>query len=484
MEASNQSRPRSASDRASRALSNCNTLGVVTTSDEPALERLADLAEPARLARPSLGRVTRRLTAVNFVITLSAVVTGPLQARALGPAGRGDLAAVVVVGTLVASFGDLGLSAFVLRETAAGTPLRKLIGSIGPLLCLLGCCWAVAGLLIVARAVAGNRETVYWLLVLVFLCTPIQLLASGATSIVWGQQRWSLYTVLRLIVPVGTAIAFAILFVVGNLTVETAGIVFIVLGVFVSSVPAFVVLRGVGRPEWSFAVVRRGGAYGIRVWLAGIANQTNTRFDQLLMTRLVTPSQLGTYAVAVNVSLIQIGLASAAAQALLPRVAAGDAHIAARALRVMVALTTLICASLMVAVPFVLPFVFGKEFSGAVVMCQILLLAAVPFGAVVIMTNVLAGLGRPTLIARAELLSVCITVPALLAFVHRYAGVGAAVISVVAYSCTASYLAVQLRPLLGVSWSAMFIMRPSDVRILKTLPIIRTFARKFSRRPS
>jgi len=326
--------------------------------------------------------------------------------------------------------------------------------------------------------VAGNRDTVYWLLLVIMLLTPIQLVTASTNSILWGQQRWSLFTVMRLTVPVGTAVAFAVLFAVGHLTVETAGIVFIVLGVFVSSLPGLVALRGVGRPEWHSAIARRGSAYAIRVWLAGLANQTNARLDQLLMTRLVTPSQLGIYAVAVNVSLMQAGLTVAVSQALLPRVASGDAHLAGRALRVMVALTALMGAALIVAVPFVVPFVFGNRFSGAVVMCQILLVAAVPFGAVQIMTSVLAGLGRPSQVARAELLSVCITVPALLLFVHQYGGVGAAVISVAAYSCTAVYLAIQLRPLLGLSWSSMFIMRPSDVSMLRALPIIRNLVRQ------
>jgi O-antigen/teichoic acid export membrane protein len=448
----------------------------LTTSNGPASDPVTEPAQPARAAAPSLGRLARRLTAVNVLITLTSVVASPLQARALGPAGRGDLAAVTVVGTLVSGLGDFGLSQFVLRETAKGTAVRKLIGSIGPLIVLIGLCWAAAGPAI-AGLIAGNRQTVYWLLLVLLIAMPLQLVTTSTNAMLWGQQRWRLFTMMRLAVPVGTTIVYGILFVVGDLTVESAGITFLLLGVVVSSLPGLVPLRGAGRPEWSSALARAGGTYGIKMWFAGMANQTNARLDQVLMTRLVSPSQLGLYVVAVNISLMQIGITAAVATALFPRVVSGDADLAARALRVMVALITLISVGLILVVPVLLPLVFGARFSDAVVMCQILLVAAVPFGAAQIMTNVLAGFGHPGPVARAELLSVCITMPALLVFVRRYGGVGAAVISVIAYSSTAIYMAIQLRPLLGLSWTSMFIMRRADLKALKALPVVGRFVR-------
>jgi O-antigen/teichoic acid export membrane protein len=419
--------------------------------------------------------VARRLTIVNLTIMLAAIVTSPLLARALGPAGRGELAAVTVVATLVGSLGDFGLSAFVLRESSRGTPVRRLIGSIVPLMMAIGICWAAAGP-VVARLVAGNRQTVYWLLLVLLLLTPVAMLTSATSAILWGHQRWRLFTVQRLAVPVGSAAVYGFLFVAGYLTVETAGITFAVLSV-VSTLPSLVVLRGAGRPQWSTTLARRGGMFGSTIWLAALANLTNARLDQLLMTRLVSPAQLGLYVTAVNVSLMEIALTSAVSQALLPRVASGEKHLAARALRVLVALTALLSAALILTAPVLLPLVFGTQFSGAVVTCQILALAAIPFGASQIMATVLFGLGLPGIAARAELISVGVTVPALLLFVGRYGGEGAAVISLVAYSCTAAYLAVRLRPHLESSWSAMFLMRSSDFDALRTLPVIRTFTR-------
>ena len=101
-------------------------------------------AEPATKTS-RLGSVTRNLTLVNVSFTLAALVTSPLQARALGPSGRGELAAVLVVTGLLGLLGDFGLGAYVVRESARGTPLRRLVGSVGPQMLALGLLYAVAG---------------------------------------------------------------------------------------------------------------------------------------------------------------------------------------------------------------------------------------------------------------------------------------------------------------------------------------------------
>jgi O-antigen/teichoic acid export membrane protein len=447
----------------------------VSPHDEAAAPARNAAIEPE--AKPGrLGSVARNLTIVNVSLTLAAVVTSPLQARALGPAGRGDLAAVFVVSGLMALLGDLGLGAYVVRESARGAPVRRLVGSVGPMMLVLGLLYAAAGPFL-APLFAGDRSTVRWLLLISFLVAPVVIPSGLTTAIVWGEQRWLLYALQRMTQPVGSLVVFTILYVLGDLTVASAGVTIIILAV-AGQLPGYVVLRGAGRPERDRAIAADARHYGRRVWLTLLANQTNARLDQLLMTRLVASSQLGLYVVAVNLSLLQNSFTSAVSSALLPRVAAGDPELAARAMRVVVALISLFALGLFVAVPVIVPVVFGEDFAGAVSMCQILVLAAIPFSVVQLSTATLNGIGYPAIAARGELLSIGITVPALVAFVGRYGGQAAAVTSVLAYSVTALYLVRHVRRLIGVSWRTLFIIKRSDLRALAVLPVVgRIFAR-------
>jgi O-antigen/teichoic acid export membrane protein len=439
----------------------------VTSVDDGAASADSAAAEP--LARRSrLRTVTRNLTLVNLTYTLAALVTSPLQAHALGPVGRGELAAVTVVLGLLAPIGDFGLSAYAVREGARGRAVRTLVGSVGIQLVVLGFVYATAAPFI-SSFVADGRDTVAALLFAGLMLSPLLVPSGLTTAIVWGQQRWGVYALQRLTLPVGTTIVFPVLYLLDELTVMSAGITLIMLGL-AGAVPGYVVLRGAGRPVYDRTIAVEARRYGRRVWVTVFANQTNARLDQLLMTRLVPSSELGLYVVALNFSLLQSAFTNAVASALLPRVAADDAQIVARALRVVAALTTTMSVALFASAPLVLPAVFGDRFSGAVLMCQILVVAAVPFGMVQVMTAALNGINQPGVAARGELISIAITVPLLVAFVGRYGGEAAALISLFAYAVTAFYLVFNGCRLLGLSWRELLVPRRSDLTALASLP--------------
>jgi hypothetical protein len=87
------------------------------------------------------------------------------------------------------------------------------------------------------------------------------------------------------------------------------------------------------RFDWS--IVREAVPFGLKSWAAGLGQFVNVRADQLLMTRLVSPSQLGLYAIAVTASGVLVNpFASALAVATVPRFATGDTDLIERTVRV------------------------------------------------------------------------------------------------------------------------------------------------------
>lgn len=73
---------------------------------------------PVDSPRPSFSGIVGRLTSVNVVALLAAVIAGPITARMLGADGRGELAAIMSVLTVVPGLLDLGLSQWLARERA------------------------------------------------------------------------------------------------------------------------------------------------------------------------------------------------------------------------------------------------------------------------------------------------------------------------------------------------------------------------------
>jgi O-antigen/teichoic acid export membrane protein len=409
-------------------------------------------------------RVAGGITILNFLVYGLGVVTGPLQARALGPAGRGELAAIVVVPAVLAVIADLGLSTYTLREVAGGRPVREVIGSVLPMSAGLGLVMAVLGVFI-ATFVAAGRSQVFLFVLLGCCLMPITLSLMILNGINWAQEGWGIWTLVRMVPAVGGFLVTVTLFVGGWLNVSTAAVAIVSLGLL-ANLPLLSLLRGTGRPRWDVGVARKAISFGARSWLFSVSALANARLDQLMMTRLVPSSELGLYAVAVNVTVLQTAVRSAVISAIFPRVSGGEPALVGRALRTTLALTALIALGLMGVIGVILPWLFGNNFTGAVAMARLLVVAAVPQAGAEILASGLIGGGAPGSAARGQLLALAITIPGLLFLLHPLGGVGAALVSLLAYSVTFGFLlAVTIRRS-GGKWSEYVLPRRTDMTAL------------------
>jgi O-antigen/teichoic acid export membrane protein len=266
--------------------------------------------------------VVGSFTALNLVLIATTLITGPVQARALGPGGRGDLAAIAQPLALALGLADVGLSTYVLREVARGRPAREVLGGVAPLALAFGCVIAIAGPLI-ASFIANGRDTVHLFLVIGFALMPVTLLMKLLLYVNWARERWTIVAVVRAIPPVGTLVAALVLYATGRLTVAAMASLALALGLL-ASLPLLGSLRMLGRPRWSRAVAAQGLSFGSRAWLDSLATLVNVQVDQVIMSRAVSPAELGFYAVAVNVTAVSQSLAAAVVGVVMPRVAAGD----------------------------------------------------------------------------------------------------------------------------------------------------------------
>jgi O-antigen/teichoic acid export membrane protein len=281
--------------------------------------------------QPRLGGVIRRLTLAQAVTAAFAFITGPLQARALGPEGRGLLAAIVVPLTLAPWLVSFGLGTYAAKETARGRPIGEIVGTVGAVLCAIGAAMALAGIPI-ANVLAGGRSIVSTYLRIGFFLLPLILFSGLLVSVANGLQRWRALIAAQLAQPVIVLVGVIALFASDRLTVKSAAI--LTLASSISPIlPVAHILRGAGRLRFDPGVARESILFGVRAWVGGLGSIANARLDQLLMIRLVSERTLGLYVVATNTVGFSAILTGASASAIFPRVAAGDRALAARSVR-------------------------------------------------------------------------------------------------------------------------------------------------------
>jgi O-antigen/teichoic acid export membrane protein len=414
-----------------------------------------------RRAPRRLSGVVGSLTATNFLILFFGLITGPLQARALGPAGRGTLAAIQVPIGLAPMILGLGLGAFAAREAALGKRVGEIMASVGAVTLAISACFLLAAEPL-ARFLADGRSTVHTFLLIGFLLIPLGLLANLLGAISSGLERWNVVIAARLIPPLVGLLATVVLYAAGSLTVASAAIVTLGGGL-AAIIPVLRTLRGGGRLRIRRETVRRAVPFGVKAWFGVVASLINVRLDQLLMIRLVSARDLGLYAVATTVGMFSGALTSALSSLLLVRTASEGAAVTQRSVRVCLAIVIVLSALVALVLPVALPLAFGDSFSGARTMSWILLAAGVPLAGVALLSAALTGANRPALPAYAEFVTLAITIPGLILLLPRTGAIGAAWVSLGAYAAAFVFLLRAARRTFGGSARSYLLVRREDV---------------------
>lgn len=412
----------------------------------------------------SFAGVVSRLTSVNVVVLLAAVITGPITARVLGADGRGELAAIISVITIAPWLLDLGLGQWVARERARGASRSDILGAALPL--ALGCSLIGVALAIPLSELLGRGRSVVTTFVLIgMLLMPISVVLHVLVGLAVGEERWRLYSASRVVGSVLPVVAIVVLAIAGWLTVASAAASYLV-GALLGGLLLVQRVRGVRRLSFDRRRMRVAAGFGAKSWLSQLGGVASNRLDQVLMAGLVSSRQLGLYAVAVTIASITHGLIIAVSAALFPRVAAGGGELAARGCRVTVAIVGAAGTALAAVSPVLVPFVFGAEFEDAVPMVVILLAASIPLAASVVLATALVAVDEPGAAMRAELIGLAVTIPALIAFVPGAGGLGAAVISLIAYSLRLAYQLRSAAGAFGTPWWSFVLPTLHDLRWL------------------
>ncbi|MFN0091224.1 MAG: lipopolysaccharide biosynthesis protein [Acidimicrobiales bacterium] len=324
-------------------------------------------------------RDTLLTTAVGFAAYGLAVLSGPVLARALGAAGRGSYQAVWAPVQLLGWALMLGLpqaTAYYAKEHD-----RRSLDATAWLAAVLVGVPVVALIWLLAPAFLAQHPpaTVPWFrayLVSALLVLPMQnsyewLRAAGRTL------TFNLYRALPFVLSTAGLVLLSSL---GALNLASALWATLAANV-VAPLTVLVLERSnpLAMPStFSRAAARRQLHYGGRVWVGTLSNMVTSRFDQFLMVSLVSPDQLGQYAVAVTAAGLSAPIAQGVGFSLFPhlRAEADPARRQARTRRALAwvaAASALIGGALALGGRWGLTTLMGPSFSGALVACWILL---------------------------------------------------------------------------------------------------------------
>ena len=414
-----------------------------------------------RRARGRLSGVVAQLTVANALAAATGFITGPLLARALGASGRGNLQAIIVPLSVAPFVLSLGITAFVYRTLPRGRPVEEVIPSLGAPLLLLGLIAAAAGVP-VADALVGGREPMRTFLIIGFVLTPVVLLIMLLSSSLAALERWRAVVAMSVIPFAVPFVAIVGLAATGRLTVATAATA-TMLGSLLGIVPGLPLLISIRRPVFRLSLAWESVVFGLKSWLGGLAQLANGRLDQVLMIALVPPRQLGLYAVATTISGASGPLAGAVSPPLMARVGAGERHLMPQAVRMTVAVTVVLNLGVALVTPILLPLLFGASFRAATPMAMVLLAASVPLAGASVLSTGLQADGVPLIPSIGEGIALVVTVVGLVLLLPPLQAMGAAIVSLAAYSASFLFQLLMAKRRIGTPLSAFLLPSRADL---------------------
>jgi O-antigen/teichoic acid export membrane protein len=407
-----------------------------------------DAHPPLSPAGPDPGPASPRTAFRSAVFTYSTqVVVAALSllnvlvvARALGPAGRGDVVFLITVAVLSSQFASLSVGEAISIHAGREPERRAALASNAAILAgVLGLATVVAVVLlkIGIPGIGPHLSASLWALALASIAPLV--LQEYLSRLTMAEYRFAVSNVSFVAPVVVQVVANLALYAAGELTVGRAMLAWVGGQLLSLAVVLVAVLRsghGFGRPDRGLG--RSMVGFGLKAHGSRSLQWSNYRLDQWLVGALAGSTELGLYSVAVAWAEGLFLLPQAIAIVQRPDLVRDDGNSAgrraARGFRLVTLGTVPLVVGLLVLAPFLCQTIFGAEFGGSVEMLRILAVGGFGIVAMKLLGSALIAQRRPVLetIATASAFAATIVLDVLL--IPRHGGVGAAVASTAAYS--------------------------------------------------
>lgn len=407
------------------------------------------------------------------------LLTGIMAARLLGPAGRGELAAIQTWGAFIATIALVGLPDAVVyfsgrhpgqagRYWASGTSFALITG----LPVLLAGYWGLPWILRAQSPVVISVAR--WYALGLFLLSSLSWMP---LSTLRGLRQFTTWNILRTLPNLGWLLVLFLAVIS-----QSSSLHFLVMGFLISyavvSLPLLATAaRVVPGPYYpSIGLWPTMVKYSLPLMASALPNQLlhSGRLSQLFIAAFLEPSALGLYVVGVAWSRVTGIVPSAIAAVVFPRVAAASCQRQAivelaRGTRMTVLSIVGVSAMTLILCTFATPVLFGKDFAPAIPAALLMVIAGSADGLKRVLGDGLRGLGKSKSVLMGELVAVALTGLLLPLLVRPFSIIGAAIAMLVGNIGGVFLLSLRIARVTNSSMRVLVIPTSQDFRSLASL---------------
>lgn len=400
---------------------------------------------------PSVGQ-----TSATSVATVAlGAIAGVVVARVLGPHDRGVYAIATVGPTLIGIAGTLGVEeaiVYIAGRTHDSRRTGHLIWGSLFIALALGSIASAASIAFQLLLFWSPALGVSRVLFIAFACQPLQYaLTQASVAQLRAQARYTVWNMLRILVPFVYLAGLVLVLAVGVLTVNAA-ILCLLAGNIVVLIGSLLSVCLSHSPSTSSAEMKHLLSYGWRNHLITMQTYANQQLDQVFLAAMVPAAQLGQYTIAVTYASAGLSLGQAPALQMYSHFSrqqdpdrAAYRHLVIRTML----LLTGICLVSAILAPVFIPLVFGKSYDMSIAPALILILSAPLLSLDATFSAIWKSAGKPLVAAKGQGIGLMLTVVTLPIAIIHFGIDGAAIVSIVVYGVVAAWL-WRSRPFAGL----------------------------------
>jgi O-antigen/teichoic acid export membrane protein len=399
---------------------------------------------------------------------------GVINARVLGPSGKGTVALAVLVPTFASQFLCFGVD--VANVYFLGSKKHTLQAILGNSLMVVVATNMVAVPLyiifipLISDTIAAGIEPS--LLLLAGLLLPLNLLVGHLSPIFLGLQRVKKYNFIALWGKV-TALFFIVVLVVA-LSLGVVGAIWatILASLLVVSWALKELSKDVSvKPTLNPGLLKESISLGFRAYLGNVVQFFNYRLDMFVVNYFVGVANVGLYSTAVTGAELLWYIPQAVSTILFPRTAATGAEEAKlftpKVCRNTFLITLIAALGLSIVSKPLILFIYGEAFAPSVIPLWLLMPGVVALSISKVLTSDLAGRGLLQYGAYSSAISLVATIICDLFLIPKWGIAGAAVASSISYCIATLVVLFFYVRISGNGLALVLIPRKEDVIIYR-----------------
>lgn len=412
----------------------------------------------------------------NGLLALLNIATGIIVAHVLGPHGRGELAAIQTLPTVIAAVSMVGQTdALVYFGGRRPRLMRSYVVTAVMLATLFSAVTSLIFVVFAPQLLHAQSSLVVRQARIYMLIGPLFALAWLPFHTLRGLGQFGRWNLFRLAPVAGWFLIVVFYAAVGgthNASRLADG--YLVMTGAIGVVIWCVVMRATRGTPLTLERERAGELlrFGAPAAGATLPQMLNLRLDQIFLGAVIAPRGLGLYSAGVAWSSAVLPIVTALGLVLFPRLASanGGEHldILSRTSRLAFTVSALGAVGASLLAPLMIPVVFGGAYRGATVVAAVLCAATAIYAWNYVLEEGLRGMGLPGGPMKAQATGLGITVIALVVAVPPWGIMGAAVASIAGYGAAALVNTGALMRR-GASPSQLLVPRREDVQALFVL---------------